>query len=158
MQPQDKRTIPVDLVLSYLPIEHARLYRMFHHVRVEVLRAGDQLVAYEMAGRSPQIRDIIEIDSLEIDPKSGLIVHAGSNKTDEAVEISVLPQLLLGLRVFVFLPLNPGLRFEPSPSDIHQGELCFPLVIRTASRMSMREQGVLHLEKRKDFEETFGVI
>lgn len=148
----------MDVVLSYLPTIEARQYQLFNHVRVEVLRAGDELIAYEVIARRPKVLDIIEIDDLTISPDTGLTVHLVSNVTDDTFDLNVLPRKPFGLEVFTFLPLNPGLRFEPTPESIERGTLCFPLVIRTKSRLSMFEQGVIHLEKRKDFEATFGAL
>lgn len=148
----------MDVVLSYLTPIEARQYQLFNHVRVEVLKTGDELVAYEVIARRPKILDLIEIDSISIDPDVGLQVHLGSNKSDNSFDLDVLPRKPFGLEVFAFLPLNPGLRFEPTPESIERGTLSFPLVIRTKSRLSMFEQGVVHLEKRKDYEATFGAI
>ncbi len=148
----------MDLVLSYLPVLEARRYQLFNHVRVEVLKAGDELVAYEIVGRRPKVLDLIEIDSISIDPDLGVKIHLGSNLRDDSFDLDVLPRKPFGLDVFAFVPLNPGLRFEPTAESIERGTLSFPLVIRTKSRLSMFEAGVVHLEKRKDYEATFGAI
>lgn len=154
---QDKRTLPLDLLLSYLPTEQAREYQLYRHTRVDVVKAGDEYIAYEFTGNGPKIVQRLEVDDIAIDDR-GLVIHLGVTNTDEGIEITSMPRKPAGLPVFMFIPLNPGLRFDPTPASLEAGVLHAPVVIRTRSRLHKRERGVIHLEKREDYEKEFGAV
>lgn len=157
-KPRTRRGLPFELILSYMDPQEVRVYLSYLHVRVELVKIGQKMVAYtvDQEGR-PDVKMVVTVNDMGMTDSDGLFVNLVSDDVPDEHVMGFTPRRLFGMPVYVHVPLNPGLLWSPSSSNLEEGHFEFPIVIRTESRYSPTERGVTHLEKLEDFTGTFGI-
>jgi hypothetical protein len=131
------------------------LYNASKHVRVETAFHGRQFVIYQMDGRDPKVLDRVTVNDFECTDEFGASCEMTSMVTQTTQIVGYTPVQMFGHPVFVSLPLHAKLRWAAPASDIDAGSLAFPMVIRTMSRLHMRERGVTYFEAGPAFGQEF---
>jgi hypothetical protein len=158
LKPRTRRGLPFEMILSYMEPQEVRNYLSYRHVRVELVKVGQRLVAYTVdEDERPDVKMVVTIDDMGMTDDNGLFVGVVSDDAAGDHTVGFAPSRPFGIPVYLHIPLNPGLLWSPSPSDVEKGHFEFPIVIRTESRFSLREEGVMHLEKLEDFTGEFGI-
>lgn len=131
-------------------------YEKTYNARQETAYRGRTLVLYEMQNRDePTLLEHVVFGDFECDDIKGATTLIRSQDTGKELIIGYEPVQLFAYPVFVFLPLHAKLRWSAVPSDPLNGSLAFPVIIRTLSRMSPREKGVIHCETGVQYAKEF---
>lgn len=134
------------------------LYNSTKHVRVETAFRGRQFVIYRMEGRDPKVIDRVTVLDFICNDEQGSTAEIKSETTGQTLTLGYSPVQVPGHAIFLSLPLHGKIRWSASPSNIDSGSLGFPVVIRTMSRLHLRERGVTYMESGTEFGKEFDAI
>lgn len=156
---QDKDFMSVnahfDAMVAQLPPAQAETYRGTKHARVETAFRNRHFVVYDMVGRTPHVLDRIIINDFTCDDEKGASAELTSTDSGQTLIINYRPQQLFRFPVFVAIPLHTKIRWGALEDDIDGGSLAFPILIRTRSRLHLRERGVTYCETGPAFGQEF---
>ena len=138
--------------------EDFSLYNRAQHVRVETGFAGRQFIVYQMEGRQPKELDRIVVNDFTCTDTDGSTAELSSLKTSRTMVLGYTPAKLFDYPAFACLPLHGKIRWSAPESDIEGGSLGFPIVIRTMSRLHLRERGVTYVETGVSFGKEFDIV
>lgn len=131
------------------------LYRQTKHVRIETAYRQRQFIVYKIVRREPEILDRIMVNDFICDDEVGATTELMSVKRNERISVGFAPVQLFHHPIFVCIPLHPKLRWSTTPDKPQSGSLGFPLVIRTMSRLNLRERGIIYMETGPEFSKEF---
>lgn len=131
------------------------LYNSTKHVRVETGFRGRQFVVYRMEGRDPKIVDRYTVNDFICNDEEGSTADITSAETGRTITIGYGPVQIPGYAIFLSLPLHAKIRWSAPASNLDAGSLGFPIVIRTMSRLTLRERGVTYMESGTEFGKEF---
>lgn len=138
--------------------EDFSLYSRAQHVRVETGFAGRQFIVYQMEGRQPKELDRIVVNDFTCTDLHGSTAEISSLNTGETLVLGYVPAKLFDYPVFACLPLHGKVRWSAFEEAIDNGSLGFPIVIRTMSRLHLRERGVTYVETGVSFGKEFDIV
>lgn len=135
-----------DRLVDDLPQIDKDIFNACKHNRVETAYKKRHFIVYEMSGGHPHELDRITVNDFHADHTHGITTEVASRNLDEKLIVSYTPQRLFHFPMFVWVPLHAKVRWGATADDIHHGSLGFPLVLRTQSRLGLREDGVTYCE------------
>lgn len=147
------------MLLNQAPVSVKTLHARLRHVRQETGFVGRQFVVYEAtSASSPKVLTTLTVTDYRVDPDFG--AQAWLQASDGTkIEVDYRPARLLNYPVLIYLPLHSKVRWDLREGEpIDGGSLAFPLVLRTQSRFSLRERGVVYVETSLSFEREFGTV
>ena len=130
-------------------------YKSMKTLRTETAFIKRNFVIYEMQGRDPVELDRIVVNDFVCNETVGASTELYSQRQGKILEVSYTPVRLFDHPIFVFLPLHGKIKWDARPGDTGRGSLAFPIVIRTQSRLHLRERGVVFMETGPDFGKEF---
>jgi hypothetical protein len=143
------------LLVERMPPWQRSAYRSLRHARSEGCTRGRAFVVYTHGRHGLQVLDTVTVLHFEADEEAGARCELRSQNTGEILEVGYQPTQLWGYPVFVHLPLHLWLNW-----DVREGSdtpsLHFGLVVRTASRYTLRERDRVYFETKTSFEKEFG--
>jgi hypothetical protein len=132
-----------------------QLYEDTRHARIEMGFRNRPFVVYEIEGRDPKVLDTVAVADFDCNDLDGASVELRSRSGSKLL-VSYGPTQLFDYPVFISLPLSMSVHWQMNQSGKQQ--LRFPLYIRTQSRKSLRERGVVYFEPAATFHSEFGTI
>ena len=133
-------------------------YNSTKHVRVETGFRGRQFVIYRMDGREPKVIDRISVNDFICNDDEGSTAEIASAATGQKLTLGYAPVQVFEHDIFLSLPLHAKIRWSAPASNLGAGSLGFPIVIRTMSRLSLRERGVTYMESGTEFGKEFDAV
>lgn len=146
-----------EMLLNEAPPSVKTLHAKLRHVRQETAFVGREFVVYEATpSGSPRVLTRLTVTDYRVDPDFG--AQAWLQATDGTqIEVDYRPARLLAFPVLIYLPLHSKVRWDLREGEsVDGGSLAFPVVLRTQSRFSLRERGVVYIETALSFEREFG--
>lgn len=125
------------------------------HIRPETMFRGRRLRVYRMDGDEPVVLEDLIVEDFHCDDAEGASTRLRSLTNDREIVVGYQPTLLWEHPIFVFLPLAVRARWVARDGDMSKPQLSFDMVIRTASRKSLRERNTLFLETLPAWEAEF---
>lgn len=127
-----------------LPPELRTLYGSMLHVRTETAFTGRRFVVFRNGASGPKVLDVLTVTDFGADSRNGQWMVLARRGADETLRVGYAPENLFDFPLFMWLPLHGKLRWSGDSSG--RGSLAFPVVIRTQSRLHLRERGVVYCE------------
>jgi hypothetical protein len=131
------------------------LFRQTRNGRSEMAYPGRTFVAYRMRDRQPEVLDKLMVNDFSCDEEAGASTELVSLITGKPLVVNHGPVQVFDLPVFLALPLSLKLTWRVKPSNPDKGSLGFPIYVRTMSRASHRQTGVVHFETGVEFGQEF---
>lgn len=144
-----------DALLDTLPADEQREYLSLKHARSEACYRGRTFVVYRMAGGEPDILDHLTVQDFTASDTRGTSVSMISRECGESQVFGYTPSRLFTFPVYIFLPLHGKLRWSTTRDKLGKGSLAFDIVLRTASRYTLRDKGVVYCETGVTFYSEF---
>ena len=145
-----------EVLVKDMPPESAAAYEKIRHTRIEPAYPGKRFVMYEMDGDLPKILGYARVEDFICNHEDGGSTVMVWEATGEEVEIGYVPVQLFGFNVFAHLPLDIKLRWATRRGRTLKPVLSFLMVLRTCSRLSLRDHNAVYLESMKTFVREFG--
>lgn len=143
-------------LVQLLDAHDLRDYLKLRNVRSEPCFPKRTFVIYRMEGREPMQIDHLTVLDFDLNDADGASAEIRSQTLGKTIAVGYKPVRLFQYPIFVHLPLHTKVRWSTTPSNIEGGSLAFDLVVRTMSRLHMRERDVVHCETGVRFSEEFG--
>lgn len=134
-----------------------RDYNRLKHTRQETGYRGRTFYVYEIRDRVPNILDHITVQDFSCTDDSGASTEL-RNSHGETLIVGYAPIRLFDYPIFVSVALHNKVRWSTTDDNIMGGSLAFDLVIRTASRLHLRERGVTYCETGVSYAKEFGTF
>jgi hypothetical protein len=150
--------LPTDhfkVLLGTLDGAERKLHDSLKNIRPEVGFRNRSLVVYKIVDREVEKLDQITILDFIANDDAGASCEMRSDHFGSTQVVSYTPAQLFAWPVFVHLPLHSKLRWSTVPSRPEGGMLGFDFLIRTASRLHLRERGVIYAETGVSFAREF---
>jgi len=144
------------VLVGQLHPESRALYDTSYHLRIETAYKGRNFILYEVEDGLPKVLDRVIVRDFECNEKDGASTQVTLQSTDEERIIGYGPEQVFDFPVFMWLPLTSRVRWGAPASNPYKGSLGFPLVLKTKSRLSLREPGVVYCETAASFAAEFG--
>lgn len=145
-----------DRLVNSLDPATRMVYDSTKHARVETGYRGRNFIIYSMIGRTPHVLDRIIVNDFNCDDEHGATAELLSVQTGKTLIVGYAPMQILRHPVFVCIPLHAKIRWSgDGKSDVNSGSLAFPLLVRTQSRLHLREKGVTYFETGPTFGQEF---
>jgi hypothetical protein len=141
-------------LLTNLTPQELELYNSLRHVRVETGFRDRAFIVYRYTEAGPEQLDKLLVTSFRCDHRRGMMMEIFSEAYGYEETISYTPVDPFEYPFFMWLPLHSKLRWDSS-DPLSKGSLGFPIVLRTASRMHLREVGKLYCETSPTFYKEF---
>ena len=145
-------------LVAGMEAEDFSLYSRAQHVRVETGFTGRQFIVYQMEGRQPKELDRLLVNDFTCNDLDGSSAEISSLSTGKTLVLGYTPIRLFDYPAFACLPLHGKIRWSAYEADIEGGSLGFPIVIRTMSRLHLRERGVTYVETGVSFGKEFDIV
>lgn len=145
----------LDRLVEGLPPAQQEAYRSLRHARVETAYRNRTFILYDMRERDAFVLEKLTVLDYECDDSSGASCEVRAERSGKVFTVGYTPCLIAPHNVFIFLPLQGKLRWSSRPSALFKGSLGFPLVVRTQSRLHMRERDVTYCETGVQFSQEF---
>jgi hypothetical protein len=131
------------------------LYAKATHTRPETAYRGRHFIIYTMNEGQPVEMDRLIVKDYIVDDKDGASTKIHSVAKDQDLIVGYRPTKLFNYPVFMWLPLHSVVKWSTSRGQEHTGSLGFPVVIRTMSRLGLREPYITYCETGFDFGREF---
>ena len=152
----DKETF--ERLISRMPEEQRKEYEALSFHRVETAFTNRRFIVYKMDRNDPVQLMTLKVNDFACDDTEGCTTELEIVGTGETFVVGHMPTKVPGQPIFLSIPVKPNLIYaipeENHPEVSHS--LAFPLLVRTKSRRSMRERGVVHMETNVLFNQEFG--
>lgn len=145
-----------EALVDGLDHDNLLVYNSMRHVRVETAFRGRRFVVYKVGTSGMRQLDEIRVLDFECNDDEGASARIQSSSRPDQRDLIVgyRPVRLFDYPVFLWLPLHSKIRW--STADLKSHSLAFPLVIRTVSRLHLRETGVVYFETSVAAAKEFG--
>ena len=140
-----------NLLVDSLDTRDKHAFLACKHTREEIAYTNRNFIVYKMDKGLPVETDRIVVNRFHTDHVFGATAEIVSSATKRTLTLGYSPVRLFDYPVFIWLPLHIKLRWGASESMLHRGSLAFPVVIRTQSRLSLRETGITYCETGRSF-------
>lgn len=140
-----------DFLVDGLNDRDLKAYRQCKHTRPETAYKGRNFIVYKIIEGVMHEIDRIIVDDFTANGEHGASCFLISQNTKRSVSVGYAPTRLFDYPVFMWLPLHSKLRWGATETTLHQGSLAFPVVVRTRSRLGLREAGITYCETGLSF-------
>lgn len=130
------------------------LYRSTAHVRTEDAFRGRTFYIYRIVDRAPEILDKLTVQDFVCNDSAGSSTEI-RNENGETITVGYEPIRAFDYPIFLYLPLHCRVRWSTVSDRIDGGSLAFPILVRTMSRLHLRERGVIYMETGVTFSKEF---
>lgn len=148
-------TVHLDRLVEGLTEAQQRAYRSMLNARVETAFRGRTFILYDIRERDAFVLEKLTIQDYECDDSNGASCEVRAERSGKVFTVDYTPCLIAPHHVFIFLPLHGKLRWSSRMSEVPKGSLGFPLVVRTHSRLHLREREVTYCETGVTFSQEF---
>ena len=145
-----------EVLIKDMPTESAEAYDKIRHTRIEPAYPKKRFVMYEVVDDTPQILGYVRVKDFVCNDEEGGSTVLVWEATGEEVEVGFIPTQLFGFNVFAHLPLDLKVRWSTRRGRAFNPVLSFLMVLRTCTRLSLREPNTVYIESMKTFVREFG--
>jgi hypothetical protein len=147
-----------DILASNLPADKLALFDGTTHGRIEVAYRNRSFFVYEMVNGSPVIHHELVVQDYLCNNDEGASTELLCRQTGRLLVVAYEPTQVFDYQIFVSIPVHHYVKWSTTPSRPRGGSLAFPLLIRTLSRTSLRDHGVMFMETGNNYVNEFGPI
>jgi len=135
-----------DALVARMQPEALALHTTLIHARIETAFQGRHFVVYQMVEREPEQIDRIIVNDFNCNERYGASSEIISVETNRVLTVGYAPVQLFHYPVFLSIPLHAKIRWSVPGNNLDAGSLAFPMLVRTRSRLHLRERGVVYCE------------
>lgn len=138
-----------------LPPQQRQEIEALRHRRVEMGFKDRKFIVYTF-NRRPEVLTTLIVRDFMCDDVDGCSFDLQDQRTGDHLIIGHTPKKLWNLPIYACVPCHPRLMYSlPEDEGNVTHSLAFPILLRTQSRLSLREIGTTYIETVKTFTSTF---
>lgn len=149
-------TESLEILTSRLPKVQQDEIQSLKHRRIEQGFKDRKFIVYNYDKRKVNILANLHVLDFQADEEEGCSFDLSWGDKGDNLIIGHTPVKLWDFPIYMSVPCHPRLMFSLAVEGNKVSQsLAFPVMIKTQSRMSLKEGGVTYIESLKTFNETF---
>lgn len=136
----------------------AKIYGTMKHTRIEAAYRNRKFTVYKMKEQRPIKLTTISVLDFVCDDQDGSTMQIIDETTNQELLVGYTPVQVFDYPIFVHLPVNNKLRWSARKDNPTDPSLSFLMVLRTRSRLHLREQGIIYMETSLNFDKEFNPL
>lgn len=144
------------LLAGSIPKEEQAVLNTMRHTRVETGYRGRKFIVYRIVNRLPEKLATLAINDFVCDDEYGCSTQIEwLERPGSFITVGYEPIRLWDFPIFCHLPVAQKLRWTAKADNPDDRSLGFLIVLRTQSRLHLRERNVVYMETSRSYQEEF---